>query len=158
MADVVDIVEHFVAAIARDRGGENYVGKFVPRCGERLFESGKVFHHLTLIFLIGFCKDDGERDAIFAKELDKGEVDFLGRDARIDQNEDVGQLFAFEHIVGGHFLPKGAVVAGSARIAIAREIDEIPLLVDEEMVDELGFAGASACFSEVLHTRQHIDE
>lgn len=51
-----------------------------------------------------------------------------------------------EHIVGNHFLPSGAGRFGCSSITVARKIDDVPLVVDEEVVDELGFAGFGTGF------------
>ena len=51
-----------------------------------------------------------------------------------------------------------AGVFGGAGVAVAREVDEVPLVVDEEVVYELGFAGFDAGFGKVFVAGEHVDE
>ena len=153
-----DVVEEGVAAVAGERGGEEHGRQLLPEFGEGFLHGFDVGHHFALFFLVSLGEDDGEGDAVGAEERDEFEVDTLGRDAAVDEHIDVGEGLAVEEIVAHHGAPFLTRGLGGAGVAVAGEVDKVPLIVDEEMINKLGLAGAARGFGESLDTGEHIDE
>ena len=86
--------------------------------------------------LVELGKHYAERHPVLAKPLHKFQVDFLRFVARINQNKQIGHLPTLKHIRLNHLAQLLAAFLASLGIAISREIDDIPLLVDYEMGDD----------------------
>ena len=141
LVDGVDVVEEFVAALAGGRTSDEVGRKFFPRLFE-LLEIGLHFQSdLYLREFVGFGEDDGEGDTVFAEELQEVEVFPLRFVADVYEHKEAGELLAVEDIVLDEVLEFVHLPFATLCIAVAGEIDEVPLLVDEEMVDEQGLAG-----------------
>ena len=108
--------------------------------------------------LVGLGKDDGERNAVFAQHLDKAQVDLLGFEADVRQHEQEVHLLAFEYVVGDELRKLSALRLRRAGIAVAGQVDEIPRVVDAEMVHQPGFAGCSRHFGQASAGGEHVDE
>ena len=78
--------------------------------------------------------------------------------ARVDEQEQVGHLHAPEDIRLYHFLEFGAVGFRTLGVAVAGEIDDIPGVVYEEMVDEHGLAGGGRGHGHAFFAHKHIDK
>ena len=76
----------------------------------------------------------------------------------IDQHEEVGQLFAFQHVALDDLAELLASLFASLGIAISGQIDQIPFVIDQKMVDQHGFAWSLGGQCQPLLVRQHIDE
>jgi len=113
---------------------------------------------LTLRELVGLREDDPEGDAVHAEHLDESEVDFLGFEARIDQNEEVVQLFALEDVVGDELREFAHGRLRGAGIAISGQIDQVPFAVDLKMVDQTGLSGCPRHLGQPVAPREHVDQ
>lgn len=87
--------------------------------------------------------------------------------ACVYEDKYVDEVFSFAEVVLYHLFPAAAVALGYFCVAIAGEVDEIPLdgwgfffgnCFYFEMVDELCFAGGGGGFGEVLLIAKHVDE
>ena len=158
LVELVDVVEEFVAANAFFGGGDEDGGEFFPAFEELGAIGRDVFLFFGFAELVGFGEHNAEGHAVFAKPVDELHVDFLRSVTGIDEHEKVGQLLAVENVV---FDDSAEFFAGrfvSLSIAIAGEVDDIPTVVDEEVVDEHRFAGSGGCHGETVAAGEHIDE
>ena len=97
------------------------------------------FHVLALALraqLVGLGEDDGEGHSILAQPFDELEVYGQWLVAYVDEQEEVGHLFASEDVALDDLRELVLGLLAALRVAIAWKVDEIPGLIDEEMVDE----------------------
>lgn len=104
MVDLVDVGQKVVAAERGDGGGEEVLGEGFPSFGEGREKGVDVLGEFALFWFVGFGEDYIEGDAVGAEEVNEVEVDFLWRDAGVDEYEDVDEGLAVEDVVGNHFL------------------------------------------------------
>ena len=57
----------------------------------------------------------------------KFQIDFLWLQPAVDQDKQVDEVLSFTDIAGDHFFPAAALFDGPAGIAIAGEIDQVPV-------------------------------
>ena len=87
-------------------------------------------------------------------------VDALLFVADVDEDKEVDELFALEDIARDHLL-QAALRRLRARplgVAIARKVHQIPLVVDNEVVDEQGLARLRRRLGQSLAVGEHIDQ
>ena len=127
-----------------------------------LLEGCKVFLHgrldLSILQFVCFGEDDGEGYTMFAKEREKSHVNGLRVVTDVDEDKEAGELFAFEHIVANHLAKLFHCLFASLGIAVPGQIDEIPIFVDEEVIDAHGLAWCGRGEGEVFPFCQGIDE
>lgn len=112
----------------------------------------------ALTFLIGFCKDEGEGDLPFSQPVYEFEVDLLRGMAAVDEYENVDEVLSFSQIVFDHLFPFLPLSLRHFGKAIARQVDDIPLIVDVKVIDQLGFAGRAGGFGKLFVIGDHIDQ
>ena len=108
--------------------------------------------------LVDLGKDDAERHPFASEQPEEIQVDALGLQSCIDQNVEEVHLLAAKHIVedeSGKFV---AHRAGCPRVAVTRQIDQIPAVVDQKVVDEPRFARRAGDFGQPRVAREHVDE
>lgn len=113
---------------------------------------------LCLGEFVGFGEDAAERNAIHAEHLDEPQVDFLRFEPDIDQYKQQMELLAAQHVAGDEFREFALQAFRGASVAITRQIDQIPLIVDAEMVDKARFARRSRHLGQSSAVGKHIDE
>ena len=105
-----------------------------------LRQAGKVSLYILPLALdtqfVRFGEDDGEGYAVLAQPFNKFEVYGQRLVSDVDEQEQVVHLFAVEHVVVYHLLELLSLRLASLRIAVARQIDEIPAFVYQEVVYE----------------------
>ena len=74
------------------------------------------------------------------KPIDKFDVDLLRLVPAVDKDKKGGELRALKDEFADKFLPVLAARLAHTRIAVSRQIDQIPALIDEKMVYQLCFA------------------
>ena len=67
-------------------------------------------------------------------------------------------LLALEDIVGYNLRELAALGLRHLGVAVAREVDQVPTIVYEEVVYELCLAGCARHLCEVLNAREHVYE
>ena len=67
-------------------------------------------------------------------------------------------LLAAEHVVGDEFREFTPLDLRGAGVSVTREIDQIPCVVDPEVVDQSGLAGRSGDFCQALASGEEVDE
>lgn len=84
------------------------VGEGVVVLGEGFLEGGDVFGEGCFFEAVGFGEEDGVGASEVGEPEDEVEVDFLGGDHAVDEDEGVGELRAVGEVVGDEL---GEVVA-----------------------------------------------
>ena len=112
----------------------------------------------TLVLFICLGEDEAKWDLPLAQPIDEFEVIFLGAVAAVDKDENIHQVFAFAKIILDHFLPFFPAGQGNLGEAITGKVDDIPFVVDREMIDQLCLAGCSGRLGQVGIIAQHIDQ
>ena len=76
----------------------------------------------------------------------------------VDQDEKHDHLFRKIDIVPDHLLQLLLCCSRHLCIAVTREVDEVPLSVDEEMVDKPGLARLAGGHCKLLVVAEHVDQ
>ena len=108
--------------------------------------------------LVGLGEDDGEGHSILAQPFDELEVYGQWLVAYVDEQEEVGHLFASEDVVLDDLRELVLGLLAALRVAIAGKVDEIPGLIDEEMVDEHCLARCGRGHGQLGLAGEHVDE
>ena len=90
--------------------------------------------------------------------MEKGEINFLWFVTDVDEYEEAGQLLALQDVTTDHCFQLFHRLFTTLCIAVAWEIDDVPLFVDEEMVDAHGFARGGGGECQILPASEGIDE
>lgn len=107
---------------------------------------------------VSFGEYKGKWDLVAAQEIQELAVGFLHLQAYIDQEKQTGQILPFKYILPDHlhhFLP---FLNWHLCITISWQIDQVPLLIDQEMIDQLGFSRCGGCFGEPVPVGKHVNE
>ena len=156
--NLVDVVKEFLSALFCLAACNEVWRQFLPlfrEFAEVMFDvSGK----LPLRELIGFREDDAEWDAVFAEPFDEFQVDALRFVACIDEQKEVHHLFATQDVACYHPLQFVPLLLPPLGITIAGEVDEMPLFINKEVVDEDGLPWCGRRLGEACSARQHVDE
>jgi len=134
------------------------LGQELPGAAHFIQEVFYILADGTLILLIRFGEDQAKRDLPLAQLIDKFEIIFLRAVPTVDEDENSHQVFAFAKVILDHFLPFFPAGQGNLCKAIAGQIDDIPLVVDIEMIDQLGFAGGAGGLGQLVIVANHIDQ
>ena len=102
--------------------------------------------------------DAAERNAVHAQHFDEAQVDLLGLQSGIDQHEQEVHPFASEYVVGDDFGELVALGFRCAGVTVTGQIDQIPTVVDAEMVDKPRLARGAGNFGQAAATCEHIDQ
>ncbi len=86
------------------------------------------------------------------------QVDGLRFESDVDQYEEEMEPFAAEYIIEDDFRELAAGRLRGAGIAVAGQVDQIPTVVDAEMVDKPCFARGSRDLGQPVAACQHVDE
>ena len=107
-----------------------------------IISSGRLsgFPANDLYCFVDLCEDERKGDFVFPEPFHKLQVDLLRFVATVDQDKQIRELFAFQDIIFDDPLDIFASLFSPLGKTIAREIDQIPLSVDEEMVDKQRFS------------------
>ncbi|MNY65072.1 hypothetical protein D3C86_2022840 [compost metagenome] len=76
----------------------------------------------------------------------------------VDQDKSANQVFAVMQVIVDHLLPLLALHLAHFGITITGQIDEIPGVVDDKMVDHLRFSRLLRGFGQCFFARQHVDK
>ncbi len=129
-----------------------------PLFTEHLFVAFDAACELCGRQFVGFGKDDAERNDLPAEHFDKAQVDLLGLQSGIDQHEQEVHPFASEYVVGDDFGELVALGFRCAGVTVTGQIDQIPTVVDAEMVDKPRLARGAGNFGQAAATCEHIDQ
>src|SRR5690349_18685039 len=102
-----------------------------------LFDVLDVFTQLCLRVLVGLCINNAERNVILTTPHHEFKVNFLQRQSAVDQHEQTNEVLSLFAIVINDRLYLSPFILTYFCKTISREIDKIPLVVDDKMIDEL---------------------
>ncbi len=153
-----DEIEQFLSSEALFRGADEHRWKFLPLFAERFAEAGDTAVGLCFRQFVRFREYDAERDAVLTEHLDEIQVDGLRFESDVDQYEEEMEPFAAEYIIEDDFRELAAGRLRGAGIAVAGQVDQIPTVVDAEMVDKPCFARGSRDLGQPVAVCQHVDE
>ena len=153
-----DVVEDSVASYAFFARGFENGGQFFPGFEQSGEVGGNFLFARGGRLLVHFGEDDAEWHAVLAEPLHEFEVDFLGFVAAVDEDEQVCHLLTPENVAFDDAFEAVAVGFASASVAVAGKIDDIPLVVDEDVVDKHGLTGSRRSHGETGLSCEHVDE
>ena len=137
-------------------------GQFCPRLQKFLLVTLYVSCEFAFTQFVCFGKDDGERNLVLAQPLHKLQVNLLWFVATVHQYEQTHQRFAQQAVALNHHLELGALLLARLCKTITGQIHQMPMRVgaciDEEVVDEQGFAWLLTGLRQFGIMREHIDE
>lgn len=149
--------KYLLSASAFLGGGHEHRGQLLPPLRKGTAVGFDVAVCIALALLIGLCEDNAKGYALSAQELHKVEVYFERFVAAVDQHKEKVESLSLSDVVGndgGKLAPYGLRGAG---VAIARQVHQPPLLIDQKVVDEFSLAGGCRHLCD-LALREHIDE
>lgn len=115
--------------------------------GEEGFHGGLRFGGGLLV-----CLGENEREGhgAFSQPVDEIDIDALRGDAGIDEGEDAAEVFPGFQVVAYGFVEIDFFTPGDLGEAVSRKIDEAPILVHDEEVQQLGFPRGRGDFGEAI--------
>ena len=154
----MDIGEQFCAACTLFRRGDEYGGQFFPLLGE----DGLVVPDIGLQFgraeFVGFGKDNGKGDAVLTQPFDELKVNALRFVSAVEQEEQAGHLHAVQDVVFNNLSDLLLLFFPALGISVSWKIDQIPFLIDEEMIDEQSLTGCRTGHGQFVVACKHVDE
>ena len=158
LVDLVDVVEHVVATQLFLAAGDEVRRQFHPTVFQRVHPLFGIHAGLNWAQLVGLGEDDAEGHATLAQPVYELTVNLLLVVAHVDKYKNVSQLWTLQNIAGNHLLQLFLYGLRTLGEAIARQVDQIPLVVDDEMVDKQGLSRCGRCLGESLVVAEHVDE
>ena len=76
----------------------------------------------------------------------------------IDKHKQIDELPTLQDVGGNHLFKFLLHDLRAFCIAVARQVDKIPLVVDVEMIDEQRFSGRGRCLGQILMIGEHVDQ
>ena len=153
-----DEIEDFLASRAAFGRRDEHRRQLLPCLRKPFTVALHALFALGFRELVGFGENDAERYAVFAQHVDEPEVDALGLEADVRQHEQEVHLLALDDVVGDQFRKLAALCFRRAGVAVAGQVDQIPGIVDAEVVDEPRLAGCSRDFGQPRAAGEHVDE
>ena len=133
-------------------------GERIPLLAELLEIIVYIGGELALAEFVCLGKDDAEGDVALAQPLHEFKIYLLRLMAAVNEHEEVRELATLKDIARDHLLELGPLGLAALGESVAGQVHDVPLVVDEEMVDEQCFARRGRSLGEALLRRQHIDE
>ena len=112
----------------------------------------------TAAELVGLGEDDGERHTILPEPLHELQVNALRLMATVEQDEEARELLATEDVRFDDLPQPVTVLATASGVTVSGQVDQVPAVVDDEMVDELRLTGLLRRHGQLFASRQHIDQ
>lgn len=113
---------------------------------------------LRLTQFVQLSEYDRKWQSVLAKEVDEVQIDLHWFVAAVDEQHHARELFAIQQVAVDEFLQLCLTLLAQFGIAVAREIDNVPLVIYDEMVDEKGLAWGGRCLGETILLHEHIDQ
>ena len=132
--------------------------QLLPLLGEAIEIALHVLALALCAQLVGLGEDDGEGHSILAQPFDELKVYGQWLVAYVDEQEEVGHLFSSEDVALDDLREFVFGLLAALRVAIAGKVDEIPGLVDEEVVDEHRLARSGRGHGQLGLAGEHVDE
>ena len=108
--------------------------------------------------LVALGINQRERDAFRAEFCDEVVVDLLEVVPCVEQHEKQHHLLAVQDVVADDLLQFLTALLAHAGVAVARQVHEVPGVVDQEVVDELGLAGGGRSVRQAVDPAEAVDQ
>ena len=125
---------------------------------ERCHPLASVLLRLHRSELVRLGEDDGEGHRAFAEPVDEVRVNLHRVMTDVDEHEGVDELLALQDVRRNHLVELLLHGLRSLCEAITRKVHEIPLIVDDKVIDEQRLAGRGRRFGKSLAVAEHVDE
>ena len=102
---------------------------------------------------VGFGENDGEGYSVLAQP-----VYGLRLVTAVDEDKEAGHLLALQNVGLYDALNLFLAFLSALGIAVARKVDDVPVLINQEMIDEHGLSRSCGRHGESFTSRQHVDE
>ena len=132
--------------------------KFLPLFTQLLQVVADVAVYPAAFQLVGFGENDGKRHSVLAQPFYESEVYGLRFVAAVDEDKEAGHLLALQNVGLYDALNLFLAFLSALGIAVARKIDDVPVLINQEVIDEHGLSRSCGCHGESFTPRQHVDE
>ena len=107
---------------------------------------------------VGLGEDDAEGDAVLAQPFHKLHVYALRLVTDVDEDKEVGHELAFQDVGGNHLFQLVLGFLAALGESVTGKIHQVPLLVDEEVVDEHGLSRHGGCLGQLVIAGEHVYE
>ena len=155
---MLNIVKNLIAASSVLARGDEHWRQFLPGVQQVTLVGGNSLLPGHFAEFVKLGKHYAERHAVLAEPLHKLQVNLLWLESAVDKHKEVGHLLTLEHIVLDNALELLAAVFAAAGITIAWQVNDVPLVVDEEVVYKQRLARSGRCLSQALVVGEHIDK
>ena len=78
--------------------------------------------------------------------------------ADVDEYEETGQLLALQNVTIDHCFQLLHRLFTTVSIAVAWKIDDVPAVIDEEVIDKLCLSGSGRGLGQLAVAAKHIDK
>ena len=150
---------HERAGTAACLGGNGECLRWLRAPGRNLLK--KMFHVAfdRIRFLaINFIEYQRKRESELQQPLNKFEVNALWAESGIENHIGAGKAFATTDVFGDDIMKKIARLLADFGVTVAGEVDEAPLLVEDEIIDQFRVSWGSRDLCKVLFSSKHIDQ
>lgn len=158
IADFFDERENFFAAEpVLTRGDEPGWQRF-PVLAQFVHKHTGVLVEQRLADTVGLGENDSERNLSLSECINEININFLGRQVGVNKHKGYRELLAFDQIVVDH---RGKIILflfGNAGEAISRQVNQVPVFIDQKKIEQTGFARGGGDFRESVSAGEHIDE
>ena len=137
----MDELEQFPATLIFPGGGHEYLRQRFPSFEQGFSVHFRIPFHPVPGYLISFGKYEDEGNPVAPQKVEEFPVCLLHFQPYVEEQEEAGKAFASQDVLPDqsvHFLP---VPFGHPGIPVSRQVHQVPGIVDQEMIDQLGFPG-----------------
>lgn len=113
---------------------------------------------LRLTQFVQLSEYDRKWQSILAKEVDEVQIDLHWFVAAVDKQHHASQLLSVKQVAIDKFLQLCLTLLAQFGIAVAWEVNNVPLVIYDEMVDEKGLAWGRRSLGETILLHEHIDQ
>ena len=135
-----------------------YLRQLIPMCTHIFLIFRDIIGKLPFRQFINLRKNHHKRNPVFAQPVHKFQINFLHRNPRVKQHHHTHQIGPFQYIIlqklHPHFLP----VLRYLSITIPRQIHQIPVSVNNKMINQLRFPWLPRSFRHIIPLAKHINK
>ena len=117
-----------------------------------------MFVEQRLAYTVAFGKNNGERYLAGTECIDKININFLGGQVGINEDKSHRELLTFDQVVVDHGGEIVLLLFGNAGKAVARQINQMPVTIDKEEIEQAGFPRGGGYLGESVSAGEHINQ
>lgn len=156
--DLFDIAQEFVTPHTVLGRCDEVGRKLLPLFTQLLQVVADVAVYPAAFQFVGFGENDGEGYSVLAQPFYESEVYGLRLVTAVDEDKEAGHLLALQNVGLYDALNLFLAFLSALGIAVARKVDDVPVLINQEMIDEHGLSRSCGRHGESFTSRQHVDE